>query len=87
MINITGTYECKADFKGRVMFPVALKKQLQNHLLEGFIIKRSVFSECLEIHPISEWRKVVKQVNTLNRFVKKNNDDGIMCLLTDFISY
>ena len=74
MINITGTYECKADVKGRVMLPVALKKQLQNNLSEGFVIKRSVFSECLEIHPISEWRKVVKQVNALNRFVKKNND-------------
>ena len=74
MINITGTYECKADVKGRIMFPVALKKQLQKVINEGFVIKRSVFNHCLEIHPMSEWSQVVEQVNKLNRFVKKNND-------------
>ena len=41
---------------------------------EGFVIKRSVFNTCLEIHPMLEWRKIVDQVNQLNRFVKKNND-------------
>ena len=56
------------------MFPAALKKQLKNVMNDGFVIKRSVFNQCLEIHPISEWNKVVEQVNKLNRFVKKNND-------------
>lgn len=74
MINIIGTYECKADAKGRVMFPAALKKQLNNVLGDGFVIKRSVFNKCLEIHPMAEWNVVVEQVNKLNRFVKKNND-------------
>ena len=74
MINVIGTYECKADAKGRVMFPSALKKQLQKVLGDGFVIKRSVFNQCLEIHPMQEWNKVVGQVNKLNRFVKKNND-------------
>ena len=74
MIDLTGTYECKADAKGRVMLPVALKKQLQKNLDEGFVIKRSVFSQCLEIHPMNEWHKVVFEINKLNRFVKKNND-------------
>ena len=74
MINIIGTYECKADTKGRVMFPAALKKQLNNVLGDGFVIKRSVFNKCLEIHPMEEWNVVVEQVNKLNRFVKKNND-------------
>jgi len=74
LINIIGTYECKADVKGRVMFPSALKKQLQKVIGEGFVIKRSVFNKCLEIHPMNEWDEVVKHVNKLNRFVKKNND-------------
>ena len=74
MINVIGTYECKADAKGRVMFPSALKKQLKNVLGDGFVIKRSVFNKCLEIHPMSEWEKVLSQVSKLNRFVKKNND-------------
>lgn len=73
-MNIIGTYECKADAKGRVMFPAALKKQLKKVIREGFVIKRSVFNQCLEIHPMNEWNEVVGQVNKLNRFVKKNND-------------
>ena len=56
------------------MFPSALKKQLQKVLGDGFVIKRSVFNQCLEIHPMQEWNEVVGQVNKLNRFVKKNND-------------
>ena len=72
MINIIGTYECKADTKGRVMF-VALKKQLQKIIGEGFVIKRSVFHHCLEIHPMNEWNEVIRQVNKLNRFVKNND--------------
>ncbi len=74
MINIIGTYECKADAKGRVMLPVALKKQLRHVVKDGFVIKRSVFNTCLEIHPMSEWNAVINQVNKLNRFLKKNND-------------
>ena len=74
MTNIIGTYECKVDQKGRFMFPSSLKKQLKDVIKEGFVIKRSVFNKCLEIHPMSEWNLVLNQVNQLNRFVKKNND-------------
>jgi len=74
VIDIIGTYECKADTKGRIMLPAALKKQMAGVISEGFVIKRSVFNNCLELHPMSEWKKVMKQVNMLNRFIKKNND-------------
>lgn len=74
MINIIGTYECKADVKGRVTLPSALKKQLHKIIDDGFVIKRSVFNQCLEIYPMQEWNEVVAQVNRLNRFVKRNND-------------
>tara|TARA_B100001142_G_scaffold95025_1_gene96878 strand:+ start:20459 stop:20935 length:477 start_codon:yes stop_codon:yes gene_type:complete len=74
VINIVGTHECKVDAKGRVMFPASLKKQLLKVISDGFVIKRSVFNQCLEIHPMNEWNKVVGQVSKLNRFVKKNND-------------
>lgn len=74
MINLIGTYECKADAKGRVMLPAALKKQLAAVLSDGFVVKRSVFNNCLELHPIGEWNVLMQEVNKLNRFVKKNND-------------
>jgi MraZ protein len=74
MINLVGTYECKIDAKGRLMLPSVLKKQLAPVISEGFVLKRSVFSSCLEIHPLGEWNVLMGEVNKLNRFVKKNND-------------
>jgi MraZ protein len=74
VVNLIGTYECKADAKGRLMLPVPLKKQLSTILEQGFVLKRSVFQPCIELYPMQEWNQVMAKVNTLNRFVKKNND-------------
>ena len=74
MINLIGTYECKADAKGRLMFSSAFKKQLSSVLQEGFVVKRSVFQPCLELYPMQEWNLMMEKINKLNRFVKKNND-------------
>lgn len=74
MQNLIGTYDCNADAKGRVLLPSALKKQLAPMLAEGFVIKRAVFQDCLELYPMSEWKLLMEQMNKKNRFVKKNND-------------
>lgn len=74
MVNLIGTYECKADAKGRLMIPVAFKKQLSPVLQEGFVLKRAVFQSCLELYPMEEWNKLMQKMNKLNRFKKKNND-------------
>jgi MraZ protein len=74
VISLIGTYECKIDIKSRVMLPVNLKKQLGDHINESFIVKRSVFQNCLELHPFSEWKLTMEKINKLNKFVKKNND-------------
>lgn len=74
LINLTGTYECKADAKGRLMISSAFKKQLAPVLQEGFVVKRAVFQPCLELYPMQEWNQMMAKINKLNRFVKKNND-------------
>ena len=51
MLHIIGQYDCKADAKGRVTLPVSLKSQLLPILEKGFVIKRSVFQNCLELYP------------------------------------
>ena len=72
--SIIGTYECKVDAKGRLLMPAPLKKQLTTSLQDGFVLKRSVFQPCLELYPMKEWNLMMQKINTLNRFVKKNND-------------
>ncbi len=74
MQHFIGTYECKADEKGRIMLPVSLKKQLSDKLKNGFVIKRAVFNSCLELYPLKEWDELMLRVNKLNRFNKKNID-------------
>ena len=74
MNTLTGTYECKADIKGRLMLPMALKKQLAGSMGNGFVLKRAVFQPCIELYPSQEWEALMQKVNKLNRFKKKNND-------------
>ena len=72
--SFIGTYECKADAKGRLMIPAVLKKQLSSALQDGFVLKRAVFQPCLELYPMAEWNTLMSKINKLNRFKKKNND-------------
>ncbi|MCK5781517.1 MAG: division/cell wall cluster transcriptional repressor MraZ [Flavobacteriales bacterium] len=72
MTNLFGTYECKIDAKGRLLLPAQLKKQLAPFLADGFVLKRSVFEQCLELYTMQEWSTVMSKINGLNRFNKKN---------------
>lgn len=74
MNSLIGVYECTIDAKGRLLLPAAFKKQLQPVLDKGFVVKRSVFQKCLELYSLEEWNVLVKDVNKLNRFRKKNVD-------------
>jgi len=72
MVNILGTYECKIDTKGRLMFPAPLKVQMGDAISKGFVIKRSIFKKCLELFPIDHWQEESNMVSKLNMFKQKN---------------
>lgn len=74
MLNLIGTYECKADVKGRLMVPAPLKRQLTPIMSNGFVIKRAVFQPCLEIYPMEQWNDLMDKMSELNRFNRKNVD-------------
>ena len=74
MNYLIGTYECKIDVKGRLLIPSAFKKQLASVVKKGFVLKRAVFQNCLELYPLNQWEELITKVNSLNRFKKKNND-------------
>ena len=74
MNYLIGTYECKIDVKGRLLIPIALKKQIADSVSQGFVLKRAVFQQCLELYPLQQWEELISKVNKLNRFKKKNND-------------
>ena len=74
MKNFIGTYECKIDDKGRVKVPSSLAKQMEDFGGATFVIKRTVFQNCLEVYPMQHWDSLMEKINKLNRFVKKNAD-------------
>ena len=74
MNHFIGTYECKIDVKGRILIPSALKKQITLSSENGFVIKRGLFNNCLELYPFDQWKFVMNKIDQLNRFNKKNID-------------
>ena len=74
MNHFIGTYECKIDVKGRILIPSALKKQITISSENGFVIKRGLFNNCLELYPFDQWKFVMNKIDQLNRFNKKNID-------------
>jgi len=69
--HIIGQHDCKADTKGRVILPISLKNQLLPVLNEGFVIKRSVFQQCLELYPKSEFDVLMQKVLKKSKINRK----------------
>ena len=72
MLYFIGSHPCKLDDKNRLQFPVALKKQLEGVLHEGFVIRRGTHSRCLELYPLSEWKKEMDNISRINQFIPEN---------------
>jgi MraZ protein len=73
MTSLIGEFDCKVDAKGRFMFPVNLKKQLDVVFEKGFVINRNLHQKCLVLYPIAEWEKLNKKLSKLNRLIKAND--------------
>lgn len=73
MTGLIGEYDCKVDAKGRFMFPVDLRKQLEELFEKGFVINRNLHQKCLVLYPMSEWEKLNKKLSKLNRLIKAND--------------
>ena len=68
MTHLIGQFECKADAKGRVSLPVALKLQLASIIENGFVLKRSVFQNCLELYPKEAYDQLMTRIVSKNQF-------------------
>ncbi len=73
MTQFLGEHEVKIDAKGRISFPVALRRQLSHEAQEKFVLKKG-FEDCLALYPMDEWKKIAVQLNQLNPWIKKNRD-------------
>lgn len=80
MIKFIGEYTAKVDDKGRVVFPSALKAQMQSCCPENgetqaqdmrFVVKKDLWEPCLEMYTFAEWERqseeIKSKINFLNR--------------------
>ena len=59
MNNLIGTYECKVDVKGRLLLPIALKRQLGNQI-----------NEQLNEHATKQKELLIRQIRQKQKFVQ-----------------
>jgi MraZ protein len=71
MATFIGDYTCKVDVKGRIILPVAFKKQLPADAQDRFVVKKDIFVNCLILYSIEDWtkelEKIRKKINPYNR--------------------
>jgi MraZ protein len=80
MTIFTGEYDCKVDAKGRIMLPVAFRKQLGEADVYRFVIKNDPYTQSLELYTIDEWELHNRLImNNINIF-----DDEHRQLIRDF---
>jgi MraZ protein len=66
-----GDYPCKVDVKGRIILPMALKKQMPADAPDQFVVRKDIFENCLVLFSIEDWNKQLgnlrNKINTYNR--------------------
>lgn len=57
MMTFIGQYTSKIDDKGRIVFPAPFKSVLPEGSDRRFVIKKSLYDDCLEMWPYCEWER------------------------------
>ncbi len=71
MATFIGDYTCKVDVKGRIILPMAFKKQMPANACDHFVVRKDIFENCLVLYAIEDWNlqleKIRKRINPYNR--------------------
>ncbi len=67
----TGEYSFNIDSKNRINIPAALRKQFSSKDKKTFVVTRGI-DNCAWIYPITEWKKIQKELQQLSSLSKTN---------------
>jgi MraZ protein len=62
MATFIGDYTCKVDVKGRIILPMAFKKQMPADAQDHFVVRKDIFENCLVLYSIEDWNRQVEQI-------------------------
>ena len=71
MATFIGEFMCKVDVKGRIILPMAFKKQMPADAQDHFVVRKDIFENCLVLYSIEDWKtqleKIRKKINPYKR--------------------
>jgi len=74
MATFIGDYTCKVDVKGRIILPMAFKKQMPADAQDHFVVRKDIFDNCLVLYAMEDWnRQLVKIRKNLNPYNREQN--------------
>lgn len=76
MSTFVGENIAKSDAKGRVLMPSMFKRQMsQSGGDVRFVLKKSIFKNCLELYPMNEWEDLILKLRKkLNPILNKKHN-------------
>jgi MraZ protein len=74
MATFIGDYTCKVDVKGRVILPMAFKKQMPAGAQDHFVVRKDIFENCLILYSIEDWNRQLEKIRSrINPYNREHN--------------
>ncbi len=74
MATFIGDYPCKVDVKGRIILPMAFKKQMPADAQDHFVVRKDMFENCLVLYAMEDWNRQLEKIRKkLNPFNREHN--------------
>jgi len=74
MATFIGDYPCKVDVKGRIILPMAFKKQMPAAAQDHFVVRKDIFENCLVLYAIDDWNRQLEKIRkSLNPYNPEHN--------------
>lgn len=73
MIKFIGEYKARTDDKGRIVFPAAFKALIDADGQPALVVKKDIFSPCLNLYTYSEWERESEEIKSRLNFFRRDH--------------
>jgi MraZ protein len=74
MATFIGDYTCKVDAKGRIILPMAFKRQMPAGAQDHFVVRKDIFERCLVLYSIEDWNRQIDKIRSrINPYNREHN--------------
>jgi len=73
MATFIGDFPCKVDAKGRIILPMAFKKQMPSAAQDHFVVRKDIYVNCLVLYAMDDWNRQLENIRKLNPYNREHN--------------